>query len=381
MLVPYLFVAVYPAIALWDGSSTTRALAVACGAVLLVTAVALTARLEAVRQLEVVAGRQLLRGPIVQEQIPASVGGADRVRAGTFFALHLLGGGLVGVGTIIVLPSGVTLLLGAAGVLDLENDRSWQGLGPATLVLLGLGCLVAFVYGTVAIGAAMSSLAPRLLGRSPTARLAELQRVTGELSERNRLAVDLHDSVGHALSIVTVQAGAARRLLDTDREFARDSLIAVEQAASQALADLDGALAALRDDEAHTGTRRTLDDLEALIMQSEAAGLVIATVLEGSLGSLPEPLSRDAFLVVQEGLSNVLRHVGPSAVTLRVTGDDRALHLVVANPMPPAPVERRPSGGRGLRGVRERCVARGGTADAREVDGWWRLDATMPVAP
>lgn len=379
VLVPYLFVAAYPTMAVWGDGRTAVTLAVAGGVALAVVAMGLTARLEAVRQLEVVAARQLLRGPIVEEQIPPSVSGADRARAATFFVLHLVGGGLIGVGTLIVLPSGLTFLLGAVGVVDLDGSRPWQGAGPAMMVLLGLTSLLVFAGGTVAIGGLLSRLAPRLLGRSSTARLAEMERVTGELSERNRLAVDLHDSVGHALSIVTVQAGAARRLLDSDREFARESLLAVEQAASQALADLDDALATLRD-EGPAARQRTLDDLDTLITQSEAAGLVIRTDLEGPLESLPEPLSRDAFLVVQEGLSNALRHAGPIAVTLRIAVEDHVVRMTVANPMPPAPTERRPSGGRGLRGIAERCAARGGTAEARQVDGWWRLDVTMPVA-
>lgn len=380
ILVPYLFVAIYPTMATWGSGGTAVALAVAGGVALLIVAIVLTARLEAVRQLEVVASRQLLRGPIVDEQIPASVHGVDRARAATFFVLHLLGGGLVGVGTLIVLPSGLTFLLGTVGVVDLDGSRPWQGANPANMILLGVACLLVFVGGTAAIGALLSTLAPRLLGRSSTARLAEMERVTGELSERNRLAVDLHDSVGHALSIVTVQAGAARRLLDSDPEFARESLLAVEQAASQALADLDGALAALRD-EGPTGRPRTLDDLDTLVAQSEAAGLVIRTDLEGPLESLAEPLSRDAFLVVQEGLSNALRHAGPIAVSLRLAVENRLVHIAVANPMPPTPVERRPSGGRGLRGIAERSASRGGSAEAREVDGWWRLDVTMPVTP
>ncbi len=207
-----------------------------------------------------------------------------------------------------------------------------------------------------------------------------MERVTGELSERNRLARELHDSVGHALSIVTVQAGAARKLLDADPEFARESLAAVEEAASQALADLDGALATLRDD-GPPGHRRTLDDIDALIGQSQAAGLVIEAELAGPIASLPEPVSRDAFLAIQEGLSNVLRHAGPVPVALRLAADDDTVRIHVSNPMPARPLPARPSGGRGLRWMSERIQSRGGTVAAREIDGRWRLDVTIPVEP
>ena len=380
MFTPYLLVGVYPALAAWGHGAAAVTAGIAGGVCLVIAAIALTAMLEAVRQLEVVAAKQLLRGPLVAELIPSSVSGADRFRAGVYFTLHLVCGALVGTATIIILPGGITFLLGAIGVVDLSGDNPWQGWSPAALALLGVGCLAVYAYGTTGIGLLMSWAAPRLLGRSSTTRLAEMERVTGELSERNRLARDLHDSLGHALSIVTVQAGAARKLLETDPEFARESLAAVEEAASQALADLDGALAALRAD-APPGRRRTLNEIGTLIRQSEAAGLVISAELSGPISSLPEPLSRDAFLVVQEGLGNTLRHAGPVATSLRIVVEGGDLHLHVANPMPASPGPPRPSGGRGLRWMSERIEAWHGTVQAREVDGRWRLDATMPVKP
>jgi len=373
---PYLVVGGYPSMLVWGNGAAAVAAAVAGGVALMAGAIALTAMLEAVRQLEVVAAKQLLRGPLVAELIPSSVSGADRVRAGAFFALHLVCGGLVGVATLIVLPSGVTFLLGAVGIVDLGGDGPWQDLSRPAIGFLGIGCLAGFAYGTAALGALMSWAAPRLLGRSSTARLAEMERVTGELSERNRLARDLHDSVGHALSVVAVQAGAARKLLDADPEFARDSLAAVEAAASQALADLDGALATLRD-EGPPGRRRTLVDIDSLVSQSAAAGLVIDTELAGPIASLPEPVSSDAFMVVQEALGNTLRHAGPVPVSLRITVEDGVVRLHVSNPVPPVPAAPRPSGGRGLRWMAERTRSHGGAMEAREVGGRWTVDATM----
>ncbi|KAA1397482.1 sensor histidine kinase [Aeromicrobium ginsengisoli] len=375
---PFLGVGAYPSLLAWGSGTGAIAAAIAGGTALMAGAIALTATLEAVRQLEVVAAKQLLRGPLVAELIPSSVSGADRVRAGTFFALHLVCGGLVGAGTIVVLPSGVTFLLGAIGVADLSGESPWQGQPPVIMALVGLGCLVTFAYGTAGLGALMSWAAPRLLGRSSTARLAEMERVTGELSERNRLARDLHDSVGHALSVVAVQAGAARKLIDADPEFARESLAAVEAAASQALADLDGALATLRD-EGPPGRRRTLTDIDSLVSQSAAAGLVIDTELTGPITSLPEPLSSDAVMVVQEALGNALRHAGPVPVTLRIAVEGDVVRLSVSNPLPTEPAAPRPSGGRGLRWMAERARSHGGTIDAQAVDGQWTLEATMRV--
>lgn len=380
VLVPYLLVGLYPSVVAWGNGAIAVAGGIIAGLVLMVSALALTARLEAVRQLEVVAAKQLLRGPLVGELIPSSVSGADRFRAAAFFMLHLLTGGLVGAATLIVLPTGLTFLVASVGAIDLSDAGPWKNLSSPGLVVTGLSLLALFAYAVSGLGALMAWVAPRLLGRSSTNRLAEMERVTDELSERNRLARDLHDSVGHALSVVAVQAGAARKLLDTDREFARESLVAVEEAASQALAELDGALNALRDDES-PGHRRTLDDLDSLVHQSEAAGLVIVRELTGTLHNLSEPLSHDAFLVVQEGFGNVLRHAGPISVELRIAAEDSILNIEVANPMPPTPSKPRPSGGRGLRWMSERSQSRGGTAEAREVDGWWRLTVSMPITP
>jgi signal transduction histidine kinase len=378
VLVPYLVLGVYPVVVSWGNGGPRVAIGILSGLALALAALTLTARLEAVRQLEVVAAKQLVRGPLVRELIPSSVSGADRFRALSFFVLHLLAGGLVGAATLLVMPTGLTLLLASTHTVDVTTPGPLRHVSPAGVAGVGLGCLLVFAYGTAALGALMAWAAPRLLGRSPTSRLAEMQRVTDDLSERNRLARDLHDSVGHALSIVTVQAGAARKLLDTDREFARESLAAVEDAASQALVELDGALDALRDGETR-GRLRTLDDLDALIRQSEAAGLEIHRELHGSVDSLPEPLSHDAYLVVQEGLGNVLRHAGPGLSTLRIAVDDRDVSIEIGNPLPAAPASPRPSGGRGLPGMTERSRAHGGTVDAREVDGWWRLSVTMRV--
>jgi signal transduction histidine kinase len=378
VLVPYLFLGAYPAVLAGNAGGLRLTIGIVAGLALAVSALALTARLEAVRQLEAVAAKQLVRGPFVGELVPSSVSGADRFRAMSFFALHLLAGGLVGTATLLVMPTGLTLLLASTQVIDISGSEAARHLSPAAMAGVGLGCLVVFAYGTAALGALMGWAAPRLLGRSSTNRLAEMERVTDDLSERNRLARDLHDSVGHALSIVTVQAGAARKLLDTDREFARESLAAVEEAASQALVELDGALEALRDDKP-SGRPRTLDDLDVLVRQSEAAGLVIRRELSGPLRTLSEPLSHDAFLVVQEGLGNALRHAGPGPVTIRITVDDRDVRIEIGNPVPVPPMSSRASGGRGLRGMSERSRARGGTVDAREVDGWWRLSVTMRV--
>lgn len=376
--VPYLFVAAYPLSVAASRSGAVAVSALVGTVVLVLAAIAVTSLLEAVRQVEVVAAKQLLRGPLAAHLVPVSATGVDRARAGLFFCLHLVCGGLVGAATLLLAPFGFALLLKAAGIVRLGETDLMAGSPDLLVALAGVGCLLAFVYGTAGLGTFLAWVAPSLLGRSSADRLAEMERFTDDLSERNRLARDLHDSVGHALSIVTVQAGAARRLLDQDPGFAREALVAVEEAARQALEDLDGALGVLRDEGA-AGHRRTLREIGTLIRQSEAAGLVIRAELIGPIDGLPEALSRDAFLVVQESLTNALRHAGPVEVSLRVAADAETVHVEVSNPLPQVSVGSRPSGGRGVRWMSERSHARGGDSAVGVVDGSWRVHVRLPV--
>jgi Histidine kinase len=105
-----------------------------------------------------------------------------------------------------------------------------------------LFAMVALVYVVNGVGAVLSKIAARLLGLSAAERIEQLERRTDRLVERNRLARELHDSVGHALSVVTIQAGAGRRTLRTDPDFTEQALLAIEESARSALDELDHVL-------------------------------------------------------------------------------------------------------------------------------------------
>lgn len=107
----------------------------------------------------------------------------------------------------------------------------------------------------VVAGALLSRAAPWFLGPSAAERIAAMESEAVKLAERNRLARELHDSVGHALSVVTLQAGAAGRVLDSDPAFAREALGAIEESARAALEDLDHVLGLLRDDPSRPAPR------------------------------------------------------------------------------------------------------------------------------
>ncbi len=376
VLVPYVVVVVPALLIVARRGDVWGVLGVLGLALAAIAAIAATSLLAAVRQVEVVSIRQLVGVPAGERLVPESSSTSDRVRAGLYFVLHLVCGGVIAAASVIAVPNGVALLLGSVGLFDPGEVLGTSS--RALFAVAGLFLILATAYGTAGLGAFLATLAPSLLGRSSAERLAEMERFTDELSERNRIARDLHDSLGHALSIVSVQAGAARRVLDHDVELARESLLSVEDAARQAMDDLDAALAVLRED-GPAGQRRTLREVETLIRQSEAAGLVIRSELSGPIDRLPEPLSREAFLVIQESLTNVLRHAGPVDVSLRVRAEDLAVRLEVVNELPTTQQASRPSGGRGVRWMSERSYARGGDIDVGEVDGVWRVAVTLPA--
>jgi signal transduction histidine kinase len=197
--------------------------------------------------------------------------------------------------------------------------------------------------------------------------------------ERNRLARELHDSVGHALTVTTLQAAAAARVLDSDPEFARRALTAIEETGRTALEDLDHVLGLLREDASAKTPQRTLADLPALFEQTRSAGIEVDADL-GRIEEIPPVVSREAYRIVQEGLTNALRHAGKVPVTVRLAIRDSRLALEMTNPIH-ATAQPRAGGGHGLRGIRERVAILGGRMDAGADDGHWRVTVTLPVVP
>ncbi|MFD1235318.1 sensor histidine kinase, partial [Pseudonocardia benzenivorans] len=214
------------------------------------------------------------------------------------------------------------------------------------------------------------------------AELAAAQRVADDLAVRNRLARELHDSVGHALTVTTLQAEAAARVLDGDPEFARRALGAIADAGRGALADLDHVLGILRDgpgESPPTAPTADLADLPGLLDGARTAGVDFLLDGRGDLGAVPAVVSREAYRIVQESLTNALRHAGPVPVAVRLDAGAGQLAVDVENPLghKGSTVERT-SGGRGVAGMAERVrVLRGELAAGRE-GGAWRVAARLP---
>ncbi|MEU9824203.1 sensor histidine kinase [Micromonospora chersina] len=358
------------------------------GAGLLLVAVVLAAVpvfLAGSRALEIAAARALLAVDLPEPAPGHRIDRETRLRAALWIALHLLTGGLVLFAAISAFPMALVFLAGLAGVdTGVAPDDGFGPFGPGHPVaagLAGLVLLVALGYAVAGLGALAASMAPVLLGPAQVERIAALEARSARLAERNRLARELHDSVGHALTVATLQAGAARELLDTDPEFTRRALRAIEETSRRAMDDLDHVLGLLRETEdgrapAPTAPQATLDGLDRLVADTRAAGLVLESRVSGALGGLPAVVSREGYRIVQEGLTNAVRH-GRGPVHLRVAVPDGFLEIELVNGLRGATGPG--GGGRGLDGMRERVLLLGGQLTAGPEGDRWRVRATLPA--
>ncbi|MEQ4303934.1 histidine kinase [Plantactinospora sp. B6F1] len=371
--------------------------------------------LRGTRALEIAAARALLD---VELPEPATDGGIDResrLRCALWIGIHLLSGGLVGFALISALPMALLFLFAQLGVSkEAVRDLAvgpFGGWHPGWLSLVGAGMLVLLGYAVAGLGALARLMAPALLGPSPTERIAALEQQASRLAERNRLARELHDSVGHALTVATLQAAAAGELLETDLEFVRRALRAIEETGRAAMADLDHVLGLLRRGDAESpgdagppggdgqrpgdgdppgdgavrAPQRTLDELDRLVADTRATGLAVTVELAGDLGAVPAVVAREGYRIVQEGLTNAARHAARRPVTLRVAAHDDGLEIELVNALgePSVAARGRPGPGqcrgRGLAGIRERVVLLGGRVSAGPEEGDWRVAVWLPT--
>ncbi|MEO3783265.1 histidine kinase [Actinocorallia sp. B10E7] len=336
-----------------------------------------TGLLPVARRLECSISLEMLGAP---EQPGQDTRWPARARAAVWFTVHVLVGGLVGLFSVIVPLLACWILSlpfhgGPPGDTLPWPPRGWT----ITWALpLGLLPLLAFGYGVVLLGGLAARGAAWALGPSPEERIAAAERRAEAQAERTRLARELHDSVGHALSIVTVQSGAAARVLERDPAFVRQALQAIEECARTALEDLDHVLGLLREEEAgrRRTPQRTLRDLEELLGKT---GLEIDLRRTGDLDRLPAVVSREAYRIVQEGLTNVAKHAGHVPVDLLLSVGPAELDLELSNPMGTRTHGGGGTGGRGLAGLGERVHVLRGRLSAGSDRGRWYLRASIPI--
>nr|WP_277820138.1 histidine kinase [Actinomadura sp. RB99] len=341
-----------------------------------------TGLVPSVRLLESSLAKELLRGPAAALAPGPAATWESRTRSGAWFTLHLFAGVVVSGLSLAVPPFAFVLVM--APLVDWDERLLGRWARPGTWAewaappagIAGVAVLLVLI---VAGGALLARLAPRFLGPTAAERLAELEARAVRLAERNRLARELHDSVGHALSVVTLQAGAAGRVLDTDPEFAREALGAIEESARAALEDLDHVLGLLREDRSRPAPQPTLKDLGRVLEQTRLAGVRLDSEVDPQVEHVPAAVSREAYRIVQEGLTNALRHAGKVPVRLRLGVSGERLEMEMSNPLGARGVGAGHGGGRGLGGIRERVTVLRGEMTAGPDGDRWRMHVSLPL--
>ena len=216
------------------------------------------------------------------------------------------------------------------------------------------------------------------------ALLAEQREVSSRqlvLEERARVARELHDAIGHNLTVVALQAGAARRMWTSDHEKAVAVLTTIAGVAAEGLAELRMGFASGQPADARTSTRITgLGDVEALLKGAEGAGLAVRLHMEGDEPILSADTELAAYRVLQEALTNLLRHAPGATADVTIRTGDSNVQLVVSNSAGDQPSHFAAGQPHGLKGMRERVEACGGRLDwGRRADGGFEVRAEFPA--
>jgi signal transduction histidine kinase len=213
----------------------------------------------------------------------------------------------------------------------------------------------------------------------------EIERAHQQIiDERLSIARELHDILAHSLSVIAIQSGVGRHVMDQQPVEARRALVAVEETSRSALEELRHVIAVLRraDDEAAHEPAPSLADLDDLASRLRATGMTIDLVRRGSPRDLPQGLELTVYRIVQEALTNVVKHAAGAPTTVALGYDHDAVTIDVVNQAPPSPSDTpHPiAAGHGLIGMRERASAFGGSLRAaRDARGGYGVHATLRI--
>jgi signal transduction histidine kinase len=247
---------------------------------------------------------------------------------------------------------------------------------------MGAGVTFVFVFTRVALReqrarAEVERLAADLWAANDKLREYAVQvEELAAAKERNRLARDIHDSLGHYLTVINVQLEAARVVMGSDPSRALDALRKAQSLAQEGLADVRGSVAALR--ASPTENRPLPEALAALAAENRASGLLTGLAVAGVARPLPPPTELTLYRAAQEGLTNIRRHARASRVEITLSyGDDEHVRLTVRdNGVGGSPDGR---GGYGLLGVRERTQLLGGEVRIQTAEGQgFMLEVELP---
>jgi len=203
------------------------------------------------------------------------------------------------------------------------------------------------------------------------------------LDERVRIARELHDVVAHHVSVMGIQAGAARRIMAKKPDKAYEALSLIESSSRQAVAEMHRLLGFLRQEKQadEPAPQPSLKQLNMLIADIQEAGLPVEVNIKGNERELPPSTDVSAYRIIQESLTNVLKHAGPAKATLTVGYNDRSIELEITdNGKAATPVQLQRPLGRGLIGMRERVKLHKGEFEAGNIsDGGFFVRVKLPL--
>ena len=370
------------------------ALAVVAG-LIQVGGTALAARHQAdVRMLDVPGYLLLTSGPaalIVRRRWPVAV---LMVAFATAFCYLLLGypGGpiwmalIVAFGTALVsghrIAAYMSLLIGYPCFVWLVNLVNGQPL-PSGWIAAGIAAWMLLL-----VAASELVRNRRAFAQASRQRAIEEERSQREAArrhateERLSIARELHDVLGHSLSLINVQSGVALELMDRKPEQARTALSAIKQVSKEALVEVQSVLDSLRrpDEEPPRAPVPSIENIGELVRRAEATGLAVDVEQAGQPSSLPANVDGAAYRIVQEALTNVVRHAGAATVSIRIYQEEGDFVVVVDDDGDGGPGSLAAGGGNGIRGMRDRASALGGqlTTGPRP-GGGFRVRARLPM--
>jgi len=249
------------------------------------------------------------------------------------------------------------------------------------MVPVGIILFIAFFHIVNGMAAVFRVTGAALLGPSVRERTAALETRATEAETRTRLAHELHDSIGHAVTLMVVQAGAGRKVFDNDPGFAKESLEIIEKTGRTSLGELDRVLSILREDGAAAvePPAPELGDLDSLVGRVREADIPVTLTVSGAASAVPHDVQRAAYRVVQEALTNVMRHA-QSATSVSVDALPAALEVEVENAPSNNASARSAGEGRGILGMRERVAAyRGSSEIGPTLEGGYRVWVRFPL--
>lgn len=406
---PYLAVVIW-AVTAWNevGDRASSLLIAAVGALVFLL-LCVPAFLSVIRALERTLAEQLLELSIpIPPRRPRT---ADRARGALFYFGHVFSGALLLFTAVVLLPSALVLCLDPEQAHELTSELLGPQAGaiaallhPVLIQFIALGLLLLCLGLTIAEGYFLPHYALILLGPSPADRADLAGRQRAQQFRRTVLAREVHDSIGHALTVTTMQAAVAKRSLHTDPTLAEAAVDEIARTGREAVAELDDVLSLLRseaglgpDADGHRNAdghrdgqlgeqdpavataperppRRSIHDIERLAEEARSLGHPTRLNIVGDVGELSPSLVHELHRIVREAVTNSLRHSSAPGLSVSVTAGGDAVTVETSNLCAAKSV----SPGRGLESIRQRVELFGGTVRWRVSEGMWLLEAVLP---